>query len=186
MKDRMPRLAATLLTLLATLALLAPSSGLAASAREIDARVDETLEQFVAKVDGAREFLDGAAGVLVFPRVVKAGLVVGGEYGEGALRVDGETVDYYSTAAGSIGFQAGAQAKSVVIVFITQPALQRFRESRGWKAGVDGSVAVIDMGVGRSLDTVNVNNPIVGFVFGQQGLMFNATLEGSKFTRLEK
>lgn len=186
MNHRMPATTRPLFLLLLALALVAPGPGLAATAREIDARVDEALERFVSEVEGGREFLTGSAGVLVFPRVVKAGLLIGGEYGEGALRVGGETVDYYSTTAGSIGLQAGAQAKTVVIVFVTRPALERFRQSSGWKAGVDGSVALIDMGAGRSLDTINVDDPIVGFVFGQKGLMFNATLEGSKFTRLDK
>jgi len=118
--------------------------------------------------------------------VIKAGLVVGGEYGEGALRIKNKTVDYYSTAAASIGFQLGAQAKSIVIAFMTKESLQKFRNSEGWKVGVDGSVALIDLGAGKSIDTDNIRDPVVGFVFGSKGLMYNLTLEGSKFSKLDK
>jgi len=124
--------------------------------------------------------------VLVFPSVIKAGIGIGGEYGEGALRVAGKTVDYYNTAAASIGFQLGAQSKSIVIVFMTDKALSDFRKSEGWKAGVDGSVAVVEWGVGEDINTVDIKDPVVGFVFSNKGLMYNLTLEGSKFTRLDK
>src|SRR5690606_23994435 len=127
-----------------------------------------------------------AAGYLVFPRVIKVGVGVGGETGEGALIVDGKNAGYYRTASGSIGFQLGAQAKSIIIAFMTQEALDKFRKSAGWKVGVDGSVALIDIGGGLSIDTVNINDPVVGFVFGSKGLMYNLTLEGSKITRLDK
>ena len=111
---------------------------------------------------------------------------MGGEYGEGALRIGGKSADYYSTMAASVGFQLGAQAKSIVIVFTQEDALKQFRNSDGWKAGVDGSVALISLGMGDSLDTINVKDPIVAFVFGQKGLMYNLTLEGSKFTKLKR
>jgi len=177
----MPRLISV--TLLAALCLLQPAW--ADDAAKIDADVDEALTRFTTEVNGAEVFLNTAAGVLVFPRVVKAGIGIGGEYGKGALRVDGKTVDYYSTAAGSIGFQLGAQAKSIVIAFMTQEALQKFRGSAGFKVGVDGSVALIDLGAGKTIDTANIKDPVVGFVFGSKGLMYNLTLEGSKFTKLD-
>jgi len=158
----------------------------AASAQEIDIKVDAALKRFRDDVDGAGEFLKVAKGVLVFPSVIKAGIGIGGEYGEGALRIGGATVDYYNTVAGSIGFQLGAQAKTVIIIFMEQKALENFRSSKGWEAGVDGSVALVELGAGESLDTTNIRDPIVGFVFGNKGLMFNLTLEGSKFTRLDK
>ena len=158
----------------------------AKSAAEIDIGVDETLKRFNREVQGGSRFLARASGVLVFPSVIKAGIGIGGEYGEGALRVAGKTVDYYSTAAASIGFQLGAQSKSIVIVFMTDRALSDFRKSEGWKAGVDGSVAVVEWGVGEDINTVDVKDPVVGFVFSNKGLMYNLTLEGSKFTRLDK
>lgn len=177
------RLVAMLVTLLALTAFAAPA--LAASAAEIDAEVDRALDAF-QKIDGAPAFLGIAKGILVFPKVYKAGIGVGGEYGEGALRVGGKTVDYYSTAAASIGFQLGAQSKSIIVIFTDEAALDRFRASEGWKVGVDGSVALIDIGVGKTVDTTNIENPVIGFVFGQKGLMYNLTLEGSKFTKLNK
>ena len=109
---------------------------------------------------------------------------MGGEYGEGALRMGGKTVDYYNTAAASIGFQLGAQSKRVIIVFMENEALKKFRASQGWEAGVDGSVALVEMGTGGSIDTYNIKDPIVGFVFGNKGLMYNLTLEGSKYTKI--
>ena len=164
---------------------LAASPSHAASAAEIDREVDRALNEF-RKIEGANAFLGIAKGVLVFPKVYKAGIGVGGEYGEGALRVDGKTVDYYSTAAASIGFQLGAQAQSIVVIFTQEPALKKFRESEGWKVGVDGSVALVDLGVGKAVDTTNIKDPVIGFIFGQKGLMYNLTLEGSKFTKLDK
>jgi lipid-binding SYLF domain-containing protein len=157
----------------------------AASASEIDVEVDKALQAF-HKLDGAQAYLNIAKGVLVFPKVYKAGIGIGGEYGEGALRVGGKTVDYYSTAAASIGFQLGAQAKTVVVLFIQQDALNSFRQSEGWKVGVDGSVALVDVGAGKAVDTTNIKDPVIGFVFGQKGLMYNLTLEGAKFTKLDK
>ena len=122
----------------------------------------------------------------MLPGVFKAGFVFGGEYGEGALRIGGKTVDYYSIAAGSWGIQIGAQKKNVIMIFMTDEALENFRKSSGWKAGVDGSVAMIEIGAGGAVDTKTLTQPIVGFIFGQKGLMVNATIEGSKFKKLDK
>ena len=158
----------------------------AASATEIDIKVDAAIKRFKTEVQGGDIFLKKAKGVLVFPEVMKAGFGIGGEYGEGALRINGKTVDYYSTASASIGFQLGAQLKTVVMVFLQQGALDKFRKSSGWEAGVDGSVALIKLGAGKDINTVNMNDPIVGFVFSNKGLMYNLTLEGSKITRLKK
>jgi lipid-binding SYLF domain-containing protein len=158
----------------------------ARSAKEIDVSVDVALNRFKNEVPGANEFLNNAKGVLIIPNVIRVGFVIGGEYGEGALLVGGKTVDYYSVAAGSFGFQIGAQSKNIVLVFMEENALTKFRDSLGWTAGIDGSVAFIDYGAGRSVDTDNMRDPIVGFVFGVKGLMANLSLEGSKFTKLTK
>ena len=174
-----------LLTLLPWLC-MQPLVAAADTAAEIDASVDEALTVFGRDVDGGQAFLDKAAGYLVFPRVIKVGIGIGGETGEGALRVGGQSTGYYRTVAGSFGFQLGAQAKSIVIAFMTQEALDKFRASDGWKAGVDGSVALIDIGAGKAVDTSNVMDPVVGFVFGSKGLMYNLTLEGTKITKLDK
>ena len=161
-------------------------SAVAASAAKIDREANEALRTFTEQVDGGEIFLNQAAGYLVFPRVIKVGIGVGGETGEGALRVGGTTVAYYRTTSGSIGFQLGAQAKSIVIAFMTKESLQRFRESEGWKVGVDGSVALVDVGAGKTIDSQNIKDPVVGFIYGSKGLMYNLTLEGTKFTKLDK
>ena len=158
----------------------------AKSAKEIDVSVEVALDRFKKDVKGADGYLASAKGVLVLPNVVRVGFFFGGEYGEGALIVDGKTVDYYSTAAGSFGFQFGAQSKDIVIIFMEENALTKFRDSLGWSAGVDGSIVIVDEGAGGSLDTENVKDPIIGFVFGLKGLMLNLSLEGSKFTKLAK
>jgi lipid-binding SYLF domain-containing protein len=178
---------------LLTAALLVVAGGLAgsppaaaATAGEIDIKVDAALNRFRSEIDGGATFLEKAEGVLVFPDVFKAGIGIGGEYGEGALRIDGKTADYYSTASASVGFQLGAQQKTSVLVFLDGQALADFRDSDGWKAGVDGSVALIEWGAGKDINTVELDEPIVGFVFNNKGLMYNLTLEGSKFTRIER
>jgi len=168
------------------IAVLLTSSVLAASAEKIDRESNKALQVFREDVNGADVFLNQAAGYLIFPRVIKAGIGIGGETGEGALRVGGQTIAYYRTSAGSIGFQLGAQAKSIVIAFMTKESLQKFRDSSGWKVGVDGSVALIDLGAGKTIDSNNIKDPVVGFIFGSKGLMYNLTLEGSKFSKLDK
>lgn len=169
-----------------TLFIASPNDTYAASATEINIGVDETLKRFRKEVPGGGEFLKRAKGILVFPSVIKAGSWIGGEYGEGALRIDGQTKAYFSTAAASIGLQAGAQTKSVVLVFMTDDALVKFQQSEGWKAGVDGSVALVQWGAAEDINTLDITDPIVGFVFSNKGLMFNLTLEGSKFTKIVK
>jgi lipid-binding SYLF domain-containing protein len=166
--------------------MFATSTAVAASGEEIDRRVNDTLKTFEEQVDGAEVFLGQAAGYLVFPKVYKVGIGVGAETGEGALRIGGKTVDYYRTTSGSVGLQLGAQAKSIVIAFMTREALDKFRNSQGWKVGVDGSVALVDIGIGKTIDTQNVKDPVVGFIFGSKGLMYNLTLEGSKIHKLDK
>ena len=155
----------------------------AKSATQIDAEVDAALARFKSDTGAAAELLAKSDGVLVFPKVIKAGLGIGGEYGEGALRIGGKTADYYSTAAASIGLQIGAQSKTVIILFLDPAALDKFRASSGWEAGVDGSIAVIQIGAGGSIDTTNIKDPIIGFVLDQKGLMANITLEGAKMTK---
>lgn len=156
------------------------------SASKIDSEADAALHVFREDITGGQHFLEQAAGYLVFPRIIKAGVGVGAETGEGALRIGGRTAGYYRSTSGSIGFQAGAQAKSVVIAFMTPESLTQFRKSSGWKVGIDGSVALIDIGAGKTIDSYNVQNPVIGFIFGSKGLMYNLTLEGSKFSKLNK
>lgn len=165
---------------------LAPLAAYAASREEIDARVREATQQLYSTSSAAKDLSARARGMLVFPRVIKAGIGVGGEYGEGALLSGGRTVAYYNIASASVGFQLGAQAKSIAILFMTDKAWNDFRNSKGWKAGVDGSVAIATLGAGGELDTETAKKPIIGFVFGNKGLMYNLTLEGSKITQIKK
>jgi lipid-binding SYLF domain-containing protein len=156
------------------------------TAKEIDVSVDVALERFYENVKGAKEFGNVAKGLLIMPNVVKAGFIIGGEYGEGALRIGEKTVDYYNIAAGSFGLQIGAQKKDIIVAFMTEEALRKFRDSSGWEAGVDGNIALIRIGAGERIDTTTIKDPIVGFVFDVKGLMADISLKGSKFTRLKK
>ena len=158
----------------------------AKSAREIDTSVDVCLERFYEQVKGGKEFAKTAKGLLVMPNVVKAGFFVGGQYGEGALRVGGKTEGYYNLVAGSYGLTFGGQSQDIIIAFMTEEALKRFQESQGWEAGVDANVAVINVGAGGDVTTTTVRDPVVGFVFDTKGLMADISLKGAKFTRLVK
>jgi lipid-binding SYLF domain-containing protein len=173
-----------LLVLLACLAMT--RWGNAASGPEIDANVRATLARFFREIPSSRELANKAAAILIFPTIVKAGFGIGGEYGEGALHIQGKTAGYYNIISGSIGFQLGAQARSVIIMFMTPAALAGFQRTEGWKVGVDGSVAIIAVGAGGAIDTNSVRSPIVGFIFDQKGLMYNLTLEGSKISRINR
>jgi lipid-binding SYLF domain-containing protein len=170
--------------LIAMSLLAGTSASRAASAYDIDVGVDATLDRFFHNVRGARELADKSVGILVFPSVVKAGFGFGGEYGEGALRIRGRTVDYYNTVSASIGFQLGIQERSVIIMFMTPEALDQFRRTAGWKVGADASVAIVTVGVGGSIDTNKITSPVVGFILDPKGLMYNLTLEGTKITRI--
>ena len=172
--------------LVAALLLVSATVASAASTVEIDARVREALANFRQQTSAGAELAKKATGVLVFPNVIKAGIGVGGEFGEGALVVNGKTVAYYNIAAASLGFQLGAQERSQIILFMTDKVLAQFRKSDGWKAGVDGSVALATLGAGDAIDTETAKKPIIGFIFSGKGLMYNLTFEGSKITRVKK
>ena len=158
----------------------------AASKEEINAEVRQAISNFYNHTSAGKELAGKAAGMLVFPNVIKAGIGIGGEFGEGALLIGGKTVAYYNIAAASIGLQLGAQSRSQIVLFMTGDALARFRSSQGWKAGVDGSVALATLGAGGSIDSETAKKPIIGFIFSGKGLMYNLTFEGSKITKIEK
>jgi lipid-binding SYLF domain-containing protein len=166
--------------------LLLPILATAASKVEIDTNIEVALEKFYAESAAGKRLAERSKGMLVFPRVVKAGIGIGGEYGEGALMINGSAVDYYNTAGASIGFQLGAQVKSQIILFMTDDALDTFRSSDGWEAGVDGSVAVVEFGAGGEISSNSAQQPIIGFIFSNKGLMYNLTFEGSKMTKIER
>ncbi|MEB3286681.1 MAG: YSC84-related protein [Vampirovibrionales bacterium] len=158
----------------------------AASGQEINVRADQALEVFQKKIKGADKVMANAEGVLILPHVYKAGIGVGGEFGEGVLEVGGKPVDYYNMISASYGLQLGAQRKSILMFFMSDEALEKFQASSGWKAGVDASVAVINVGAEGTIDTTTLNKPIVAFVLDQKGLMYDLSLEGAKFTKIKK
>ncbi len=169
-----------------TLAMSSVTTSYAASAKEIDTSVDVALDRFFKQVNGAKEFAKNAKGLLVMPGVVKAGLGIAGEYGQGALRIGGKTANYYNIAGASVGLTIGGEKKDIILAFMTNEALKKFQGSANWEAGVDGNVALISIGAGTRLDTTTMKDPIVGFVFDTKGLMADASLKGSKFTKLDK
>ena len=175
-----------LMLLIPLVSLILAGSAFAKTAAEIDASVNAALDRFYKQVAGAREFVKSAKGILVMPNVVKGAFIIGGEYGEGALRIDGKTVAYYNTISGSIGFQIGGESKDIILCFMTEKALNDFRASRGWEAGVDGNVALINIGAGERADTTTSKDPIVGFVYDAKGLIADISLKGAKFTKLDK
>ncbi|HVE07323.1 MAG TPA: YSC84-related protein [Paraburkholderia sp.] len=157
----------------------------ASKRQSIDASVDGTMSRLYTSVRGSRELVSKAQGVLVFPSVLQAGFIVGGEYGEGALRVGGTTVGYYSTASGSFGLTAGAQSKAIVFLFMTADALQQFRSSKGWTVAGDASVALVKVGANGSIDTTTATAPVEVIVMTNTGLMADVSLSGTKVTPLK-
>lgn len=153
--------------------------------RDINSGIDTTLDRLYATVPDARELVAKASGVLVFPSVIAAGFGIGGQYGEGALRVRKATEGHYGLASVSIGLQIGAQSKAIIFLFMTQEALDKFRKSEGWAIGVDASVAVLKVGANGAINTSSATSPVLAFILTNAGLMANLTLEGTKITRLK-
>jgi lipid-binding SYLF domain-containing protein len=168
----------------APLTLAEPHVGEAATAAQLEYDSNETLHSFVRQIPGARELANKAAGILVFPSVVKAGFGIGGEYGEGILLNQQRVEGYYNMISASFGFQLGVQERSVIIMFMTRDALRGFEKRAGWKVGVDGSVTIITVGVGGAIDTDKIVSPVIGFIIDPKGLMYNLTLEGTKISRI--
>lgn len=158
----------------------------AATAAEIDARVDLALATLTRQSPTARTLADDAVAVLVFPNIVKAGFGFGGQFGEGALRRDGATVGYYNVASASFGFQIGAQTYAQIIYFMTEDALSYLGRSGGFEIGADANVALVTEGLAADVTSSTVQDPIIAMVFGQTGLMAGVTIEGSKITRINR
>lgn len=150
----------------------------------INAGVRDALGKLYAQDAGSRELVNKARGVLVFPAVLSAGFVVGGSYGEGALLVGGRPVAYYSTTAAAAGLLAGAESKAMYVLFMTDEALEKFRTSNGWTAGVDASVSVLKAGANAGIDTQSANQSVVSYVLTNAGLMANLSIDGTKVQRL--
>ena len=165
-------------------------SALAADAKKIDfekidVEADATLERLHG-LKGGKEFTEKAKALLILPNVGKGALIVGIEHGKGALRIDGKTVDYYSLSAGSVGLQIGGEAKDIIIAFLTTEALEQFRASKNWEAGVDGNIAMIAAGDGGTASNITTKEPITAVVIDVKGLFLDLSLKGGKFSKLEK
>lgn len=161
------------------------STDTAARKSEIDAGVEGALNRLYSSANGSRELAQRAQGILVFPRVLAAGFIVGAERGSGALRSHGGTVGYYTWTQGSFGLTAGGQSKAIVIMFMTPEAYQGFVSSSGWTAGVNANVAIAKIGANGQIDTLTSQQPVIGFVQTNAGLMFDVSLNGAKISRLD-
>jgi lipid-binding SYLF domain-containing protein len=155
-----------------------------ANANKLNTEVDLAIKKFKKDVPGGEKFLTKVKGYLVFPSVYKGGFIIGGKYGKGALRVNGVTKYFYSMTSASIGYQAGVQEHSVLIAFVSEESLNNFIKSNGWEAGVDGSIIVADWGKMKDISSISYEKPIIGFVYGEQGLMAGVSIEGTKFQRI--
>lgn len=158
----------------------------AKTAVEINADANRTLKRFYKEVNGAKELTSSAKALLVMSGVTKAGFFVGGQYGQGVLRIKGKSQGYYNLVAGSYGLTFGAEQMDIIIAFMTEDALRQFKKIKGWEVGVDGNVALIDVGGGKRLDTTSLKDPVVAFVFSAKGLMLDVSLKGAKFTKIKK
>lgn len=161
-----------------------PAFASADSAAEIEADVDYAMDRMFASVPGTKELAARARGVLIMPDVVKGGLIIGGSYGEGALKIGGATDGFYSVAAASVGYQIGVQTTSHALFFMTQEALDGFKRSEGWELGADAEFTVPGDGISLNLDTTTVKSPVIAVIFAQDGLLAGASLEGAKYTRI--
>jgi lipid-binding SYLF domain-containing protein len=175
----------TILALAAGVTVLAVMPAQAASsAAQLSSSSQTALQKLVAKVPAAKALAAEAKAVLVFPKVTKAGLGIGGQYGEGALIQGGKAVAYYSTAGASFGLQAGAQTFGYALFFMNDHALAQLGKNEGFEVGVGPSVVVMDEGMAKSATTTTLKDDIYAFVFGQKGLMAGVGVQGNKITKI--
>ena len=172
--------------LMAGMLVIGPNQTLAASAAEIDRDVNASLKVLYAKSQSARALSEKAVGILVFPGIAKAGFIVGGQYGQGALRKGGRTTGYYSTAAASYGLQAGLQKFGYALFFMSDSAMGYLDRSDGWEIGTGPSIVIVDVGAAGALTTTTAKSDIYAFFFNQKGLMAGIGLQGSKITKIKK
>jgi len=185
MKSRISFLA--VLLLFAAVALAAatlPASAQGRGALEADAK--RAYNNLVAKVPAAKALGKSAVAVLVFPKILKAGLVIGAQSGDGVLLKGGKAAGYYNTSGASYGLQAGAQEFGYAMFFMNEKALKTLSETDGFEVGVGPSVVVVDEGMGKSVTSITMKEDVYAFIFGQKGLMAGVGLQGNKITRLGK
>jgi lipid-binding SYLF domain-containing protein len=186
MRARIGGVAALLFLAALALGPFAPRPATGASAKEIDRDVDAALASLYAGNSAARLLRDNAKGILVFPHMLKAGFLFGGQLGEGALRRGGRTTGYYNSVAASYGLQAGAQTFGYALFFMTDSALEYLDKSAGFELGVGPSLVVVDEGVAKSLTSTTLKHDVYAFIFDQKGLMAGVGIQGSKITRISK
>jgi lipid-binding SYLF domain-containing protein len=156
----------------------------AESQKEIDVAVSDTLQRFTAANPAHGELLRKASGVLVFPRITKAGAGSGGEHGDGVLLKGGVTASYYAVNSASLGLTLGAGQRSEILLFMTQEALAKFEGSKGYNVGVDAQVAVVSKGAGGNYDSETLKKPILGFILDEKGLIGDISLKGTKIKQI--
>jgi len=169
-----------------SLILLCNTLSFADSKAEIDANINVALQEFYEHSPEGEILSKKAKGILVFPKITKVGFILGAGYGEGALLKNGKTIEYYSNITGSVGYQLGIEKRSQVVLFLEEEALSEFIESDGWDGGADASFTIATIGVAGTTSYENIKDPVVAFIFSNQGLMFNFSIEGSKITKLDK
>lgn len=172
------------LALLLAVVVLFPRIGAAATARAIDRDVNIALSTLYQTTPAAKKLSRIAKGILVFPSIIKGGFIIGGQYGEGALRIAGKTTGYYNTVSASYGLQIGAQSFGYALFFIDNDGLKYLDKSEGWEIGVDPNVVLVDTGAARALSTTSAKSGIYVFFFNQKGLMADLSIAGSKITKI--
>ncbi len=177
-------LRSSLLSAMTVIALAHAQPTYAASASEIDRNATAALEKLFDSAPGARELSEKAKGILIFPSIIKGGFIIGGQYGDGALRQGGKTVRYYRSVAASYGLQAGVQSFGYALMFMDDASLAYLDRSDGWEIGTGPSIVIVDKGMGKSLTSTTLKSGVYAFIFGQKGLMAGISLQGSKITRI--
>lgn len=180
------RLFGFILALISIIAMTGASQAMAASAEDLSRDAKQALERLYKSQPAAQTLSKDAKAVLVFPNIVKAGLVFGGSYGEGVLLKGADVVDYYNSVTGSWGLQAGAQSYSYAVFLMTDEAVTYLEKSKGWEIGVGPTVVLVDEGVAKNLSSTSLKNDAYAFIFGQQGLMAGISIEGAKITRINR
>jgi len=178
------RLVAALTLVILTINPCSTGVALAASAREIDSSATRVLTILYKKKPDAKVLADKAVAVLVFPSIVKGGFIIGGQFGDGALRKHGQTVAYYRSVAASYGFQAGVQTYGYALFFMDEASVQYLDKSDGWEIGTGPSLVVVDEGFGKSMSSTTLQKGVYAFIFNQKGLMAGAGIQGSKITKI--
>jgi lipid-binding SYLF domain-containing protein len=158
----------------------------AASRAELDRKATSALNDLYKKYPKAKELAGKAKAILIFPEVLKVGLMVGAETGDGVMRVNGKTVAYYNTSGASYGMQAGAQKYGYALFIMTDAGLSAIQKAEGFEVGVGPSVVVMDDAMAKKTTTTTINKDIYAYIFSQKGLMAGLGVQGNKLTKLDK